>query len=448
MLIGFRGRLCDFADDADFSNLERCFRYFEDGMLVVENGTIKDMGDYSQLSEKYGDELSLVDFGGKWIFPGFVDAHIHAVQTPAVVSQGKQLLDWLDHYIFPCEDRFRDPAFAVEHIRFFTERLLASGTTTAAIFCGIHDVTVEAVFETARQLNMRIIAGKTWMDRNTYPQLQEDPKRSYQSVIQQIERYHHQGRLLYSLNPRYALSSSPELLRFCGELVKHFPDLYVQTHIAENRREVEEVRDHFHQHRSYLDVYDSYGLLTPRTLLGHGIYLSEEEISRISETGSVVVHCPTSNTFLGSGLFPLHRMIEKKIRLAIGSDIGAGTSFSMLANLKDAYKISSLLSHSFPEEGNLKSTLHPLEAFYLITLGGAKALSLDNYIGNFSAGKEADFVVLNPKQNELLEYRLRFAEDLPDQLFAIMMLGDERIVDSVFLMGDRVYLRESTSAEC
>jgi guanine deaminase len=276
---------------------------------------------------------------------------------------------------------------------------------------------------------MCIITGKTMMDRNAPDYLLESPQNAYDNSKKLIQKWHQKDRLHYAVTPRFALTSSPESFTLAAALLKEFDKLYLQTHISENETEIAVVKGIFPVNHNYLNVYDSFGLLTDRTLLGHGIYLSEEELDRIAEVGSTIVHCPSSNLFLGSGLFDFEKVIINKINLAVGSDVGAGTSFSMLSNLREAYKIAALR----------KRKLHPFQAFYFATLGGAKALKLDNEIGNFEPGKAADFVVLDPSKNDLLEYRLKDVKSIEEMLFAIIILGNEQLVKATYVMGEAVY---------
>ncbi len=438
MVKGFRGRLFDFRSDSDISDLGNGFRFFEDGLLVVENGKVIAAGDYTQIIKQINQEIEVESFGKSFIFPGFVDAHVHSVQTKAISSHGNQLLDWLETYVFTNESKFSVPEYADHHTRFFFDQLLKNGTTTAAIYPAVFDESVDAVFKIAHELNMRVIAGKTWMDRNAPQNLIEKPHQSYESTSIQIEKWHEKGRSHYAITPRYAITSSSESLELAASLLKEHPRLYVQTHISENKQEIEVVNNHYNHHKGYLDVYDSHGLLTPRTLLGHGIYLTDPELQRIAAAGAAIVHCPTSNLFLGSGLFDYHKVLNHKIALAIGSDVGGGTSFSMLRNLHDAYKISALKNNLRENHNGHFTTLDPLEAFYLLTLGGTRSLSLDQYIGNFDKGKEADFVVIDPTMSQLLNYRIEGADSLEEVLFALMMMGDEQIVQATFVFGEKV----------
>jgi len=427
-----RGKLFDFKEAANPFNLSENPRYIEDGLLVIEDGKILASGDYRLLIKTLPADLPVEDFSGCFILPGFVDAHVHSVQTKAIASDGGELLDWLQNHIFANERQFENVDYAYEHTRFFFRQLLKNGTTTAAIFPSVHPISAEALFEIVSELKMCIITGKTMMDRNAPDYLLESPQNAYENSKALIEKWHQKGRLHYAVTPRFALTSSPESFTLASALLKEFDKLYLQTHISENETEIAVVKGIFPVNHNYLNVYDSFGLLTDRTLLGHGIYLSEEELDRIAEVGSTIVHCPSSNLFLGSGLFDFEKVIINKINIAVGSDVGAGTSFSMLSNLREAYKIAALR----------KRKLHPFQAFYFATLGGAKALKLDNEIGNFEPGKAADFVVLDPSRNDLLEYRLKDVGSIEETLFAIIILGNEQLVKATYVMGEAIYKTE------
>jgi len=424
-----RGKLFDFKEVANPFNVDENARYFENGLLVIEDGKIKIAGDYDQLIKSLPADLPVEDFRDCFILPGFIDAHVHSVQTQAIASDGGELLDWLNSHIFANERRFENTDYAYKHTRFFFHQLLRNGTTTAAIFPSVHPVSAEAIFDIASELKMCIIAGKTMMDRNAPDFLLESPQMAYDNSKALIEKWHLKGRLHYAVTPRFAVTSSPEAFRLASVLLKEFDQLYIQTHISENETEVSMVKGIFPVNHNYLNVYDSFGLLTERTLLGHGIYLSDEELHRIAKVGAAIVHCPSSNLFLGSGLFDFEKVIHHEIKLAVGSDVGAGTSFSMLTNMQDAYKIAALK----------KNKLHPFQAIYFCTLGGAHALKLDDQIGNFDAGKAADFVVLDPSGNELLDYRLKDSDSVEDSLFALIILGSNQLVKATYVMGEEVY---------
>ena len=424
---GYRGRIFDF-ENKDTGKPENHFRYFEDGLLIVEDGLVADAGAYQTVIKRYPQETKIENYGNALIMPGFFDLHVHSVQTKAIASFGKELLEWLDNYIFPAERKFSDPAYAREHTRFFLRQLLKSGTTTAMVYPSVDEASTEALFELAAEKNIRIISGNTWMDRNAPEYLLKKPEKSYELSKELIRKFHKKGRSKFAVTPRYAITSSPEALELSATLFHEYDDLYLQTHISENHKEIETVNHSYPNHRNYLDVYDDSGMLSPRTFLGHGIHLAGDELERIAATGTQIVHCPSSNLFLGSGLFDYHRVTGHGVAVNLGSDVGAGTSFSMLQTLQDAYKVSAMNGHP----------MHALTGFYMLTLGAAKAFGLENVSGNFNPGKEADFVVIDPSLNPLLQYRITEAESIDDVLFAMMILGDERVVKETFLMGERV----------
>jgi guanine deaminase len=380
------------------------------------------------LINRQSQPVKIENHSGSFIMPGFFDLHVHSVQTMAIASHGNALLEWLDNYIFPTEKKFADQGYAVEHTRFFLDQLLKNGTTTAMVYPSSHKFSSEALFDVATEKSMRIVSGNTWMDRNAPEYLLKTPEESYDVSKNLIGKYHNKGRNLFAVTPRYAITSSPEALKLAARLFHEHENLYLQTHISENKKEIEAVKQAFPGHSNYLDVYDDFGMLTSGTFLGHGVHLKDEELTRIAETGTRIVHCPTSNLFLGSGLFDFARFKEKEIPVTMGSDVGAGTSFSMLQTLQDAYKISAL-------RGN---PISALRGFYSITLGAAKSLGLDKVSGNFDPGKEADFVVIDPSTNPLLDYRISNSDSVEDILFALMILGDDRVVKETFLMGREV----------
>ena len=424
---GFRGRLFDFDKNATVDNAEEKYRYFDDGLLIINNGIVECAGDYSSLIRKTNTDFELTSFDRCFIMPGFIDTHVHSVQTKAIASFGKELLDWLDNYIFPAEKNFENPDYATIHTAFFVDQLLKNGTTTAVVFPSVHETSADALFRIATERNMRIITGNIWMDRNAPANLLKTPGESARISEKLIAKYHNRGRTKFAVTPRYAITSSPKALETAATLFHKYDDLYLQTHISENRKEVQMVNHSYNNHRNYLDVYDDFGLLTPHTILGHGIYLQNSELKRIAETGTSIAHCPTSNLFLGSGMFNISKTLGYEIPVSLGSDVGAGTSFSMLQTLQDAYKISALNA----------TPLHALQAFYLITLGAAKTLKLENHIGNFDKGMEADFVVIDPKENPLLQYRIEENNSVEDILFSLMILGDDRIIRHTYLMGKK-----------
>lgn len=371
----------------------------------------------------------MVEYPNALITPGFVDTHIHYPQTGMIASYGEQLLDWLETYTFPTERAFADKAHAGEVAEVFLNELLRNGTTTALVFGSVHKESVDAFFEACEKRNLRMIAGKVLMDRNAPDYLTDTAETGYADSKELIERWHGKGRLHYAVTPRFAPTSTPEQLALAGQLFKEYPDLYMHTHLSENRKEIEWVRELFPERQGYLDVYDHHGLIGARSVFAHGVHLCDEECRRLGETGSAVAFCPTSNLFLGSGLFDLEKVEGFGVRVGLGTDVGAGTSFSQLQSLNEAYKVMQLQGKK----------LDPFKSLYLATLGGARALYLDDRIGNLQPGKDADFVVLDYQATPLIDYRLRQARTLEEKLFALTILGDDRAVKETFAAGESVH---------
>ncbi|MCY1212600.1 Guanine deaminase [compost metagenome] len=342
------------------------------------------------------------------------------------------MLDWLNTYTFPTEKQFADKAHAADVAGIFIKELLRNGTTTALVFGTVHKESVDAFFEAAQALDLRMIAGKVLMDRNAPDYLTDCPESGYADSKELIERWHGKGRLHYAVTPRFAPTSTPEQLELAGKLYAEYPGLYMHTHLSENRKEIEWVKELFPERKGYLDVYDHYKLIGQRSVFAHGVHLCDDECKRLAETGSAVAFCPTSNLFLGSGLFDLQKLEEHGVRVGLGTDVGAGTSFSQLQSLNEAYKVMQLQGKK----------LDPFKSLYLATLGGARALYLDDKIGNFQAGKDADFVVLDYKATPLLDYRMQQARSLAERLFALTILGDDRTVKETFAAGRSVHKRD------
>lgn len=408
-----------------------CFEYFEDGLLLVQDGIIERIGPATELLSALPGGCEVVEYPDALITPGFIDTHIHYPQLGIIGSYGAQLLDWLQSYTFPAEVCFADPVHAREQAERFLDELLRNGTTTALVFGTVHPQSVDEFFMACEKRNLRMIAGKVLMDRNAPAELSDTAESGYADSKALIERWHGKGRLHYAVTPRFAPTSSGQQLAAAGRLLREYPDIYLHTHIAENRQEVEWVRELFPERRNYLDVYDHHGLVGARSVFAHGIHLCDEECARLGESGAAVAFCPTSNLFLGSGLLDLARLERHGVRVGLGTDIGAGTSFSQLQTLNEAYKVLQLQGQ----------TLDPFKALYLATLGGARALYLDDRIGNLQPGKEADFVVLDYKATPLLDYRLSQAKTLQERLFALMILGDDRVVKETFAAGVSVHCR-------
>ena len=410
---------------------ERSYEYFEDGLLVVEDGTVVEIGTAESLLPSLSPEVEVVHYEDALITTGFVDTHIHYPQVGIIGSYGAQLLDWLETYTFPCEGQFDDSRHAHAQAEIFLRELLRNGTTTALVFGTVHKQSVDAFFEHASKLNLRMIAGKVLMDRCAPDYLVDTAESGYADSKELIERWHGKGRLSYAVTPRFAPTSSDEQLELAGKLFKEFPGLYMHTHISENRQEIEWVKELFPERDGYLDVYDHHGLIGERSVFAHGVHLYDDECRRLGDTGSAVAFCPTSNLFLGSGLLDLAHLESHGVRVGLGTDVGAGTSFSQLQSLNEAYKVLQLQGQK----------LDPFKAFYLATLGGARSLYLDDRIGSLQAGKEADFVVLDYEATPLISYRLKQSKSLEETLFALMILGDDRVVKETFSAGMSVHRR-------
>lgn len=404
-------------------------RYIEDGLIWCENGTIHWFGTWQDAQAILPKGIHVQHYPDQLIVPGFIDTHIHYPQTEMVGAYGEQLLSWLNTYTFPTELQFQDKTYADKIAQFFIHELLKNGTTTALVFCTVHPESVDALFEQAAQFNMRVIAGKVLMDRHAPEGLCDTAETAYQQSKQLIEKWHGKGRALYAITPRFAPTSTPEQLAKAGQLKHEYPDVYVHTHLSENKDEIAWVKSLFPEQAGYLDVYHHFGLTGSRSVFAHCVHLQDEEWDCMHDTDSAIAFCPTSNLFLGSGLFPLKKTWEKQVKIGLGTDIGAGTSFSQLQTLNEAYKTQQLQGYK----------LSALESFYHATLGGAKALHLDDKLGNFNLGKEADFVVLDLNATALQQLRQQHVHHLQEQLFALFTLGDDRNIAATYVDGQCVY---------
>ena len=414
--------LGDPGEHADAKQVE----YYEDGLLIVEDGFVAGLGDANALLPGLADDIELIDQRGKLIVPGFVDCHVHFSQVDIIASYGEQLLDWLNRYAYPAEERFSDAQYAHEVAEFFTDDLLRNGTTTALVFPTVHEESVEAIFAAANKRNMRLLSGKILMDQHCPETVRDDPESAYTLSRHLLEKWHGKGRLGYAITPRFAVTSSEEQLAAVGKLAAEFPDVHIHTHLAENHDEVELIAQQFPWSRSYLDVYEHFGLLRERSVFAHCLHLDDQDRDCMAASGGAIAFCPTSNLFLGSGLFDLGAARKSNIRVGLATDVGGGTSLNMLRTMSEAYKVLQLQSQSLPGS----------RALYLATLGAAEALYLDDKIGNFALGKEADFVVLNYAGAEITTRRLKKAEDIAEKLFALIMLGDDRNISATHVMGE------------
>lgn len=402
------------------------FDYFEDAILHIENGHIKRFapaalflndGLAQEACEHYPDML---------LMPGLIDAHVHFPQVEIIASFGDQLLDWLEHYTFPAEAKFADQEYARVAAGEFIELLVSHGTTTAFTYATSHCHSADALFEAALARSMRLVAGKVLMDRNAPENILDTVASGQADSEYLIKKWHGRDRLGYALTPRFAGTSSEQQLQSAAELFARYPDTWVQTHLSENLAELAWLKSIVSDFKDYFSLYEQAGLATQRSVFGHCIHLSDSELSRLKKTGGIAAFCPSSNLFLGSGLFPLQTVKDKGIPIAIGTDVGAGTSLSMMSTLGDAYRVCQLQNFA----------LDPFEAFYMATLGNAHALHLSDKIGNFGAGKEADFILLNPARNALVAKRIKASKHIREELFCYMIMGDERLIEQTTLLGN------------
>lgn len=438
----YRGSIFYFKDSATLANLPRKkedglgsnyenshYVYIEDGLLVVEEGKIKAVGAYQDLQKKFPN-AKLINYQNKLITPGFIDAHQHACQSSIVAAYGEKLLEWLDDYVFPGESEYADEDYARENLSFFLDEVIKNGTTTAVSYGPLFYNATDIFFAELAKRNMRFITGNILMD-NEKSSFKLSTQENYDNMKKLIAKWHNKDRLSFCISPRFALSCTPELLELCGTLKKEHPDLYIQTHLDENKSEVAAVKKAYPWSKNYMDVYDHYGLVTDKTIFGHCIHITEPELERFKQARAVMVTCPLSNNFLGSGLFSLKKAIAYTDRIALGTDWGAGDSLSMLAVMDEVYKVAMLNSYKIPS----------MVRWYLCTLGAAKSLGLEEKIGNFSPGKEADFIVIDLAATAYLRYRLATARDIFEILFILMTIGDSHHIVAIYIYGNQLYTK-------
>jgi len=425
----YRGRVFHLLDDPAKGGAG-AWEYLEDGALVVEAGHVREAGEWNAVAGRHAD-AGVEQIGNALIVPGFIDSHVHFPQLDIIGGHGAQLLDWLERYAFPAEKKFADAAYARAAAGVFLNALLSHGTTSALVFATVHKHSVEALFEAALTKNMRLIAGKVLMDRNAPEALQDTAASGYADSKALIEKWHGRGRLGYAVTPRFAHTSSPEQLDAAGRLLREHPSVLLHTHISENHAEVAQVRVDFPGAPDYLGAYEAHGLIGDRSVLAHCVHLSDSEWSRMAKAGAAAAFCPSSNLFLGSGLFDLATAEKHGVEVGLASDVGGGTSLSMLEIMDDAYKVSQLR----------RRPLDAFKSFYLATLGAARALKIDAHVGNFAPGKEADFLVLDLGATPALSRRLHGEADIADILFALMILGDDRSVARTYVAGELAHRR-------
>jgi guanine deaminase len=436
-----RGPALTFVDDPFAVGAEAAVRYEPDALIAIERGRVRAFGPFDRTRAALAPGASVTRYGtDHLILPGLVDLHAHYPQTRIVGAFGRRLLDWLDEYTFPAEARFADPAHAREVAELFLRECLRAGTTTAMVYCTVHPASVDAFFEASERAGTRMVAGKVLMDRHAPAGLLDTAQRGYDESKALLGRWHGRGRQLYAVTPRFAPTSSPAQLEAAAALWRESPGSYLQSHVSETRDEVAWVRSLHPERRGYLDVYAHHGLLGRGAVYAHGVWLEEDELRLCAETGTALAHCPSSNLFLGSGLFRLAaaKRAERPVRVGVGTDVGAGTSFSLLRTLGEAYKVAQLGG----------APLAAAHALYLATRGAAEALGLEHAIGSIAPGAEADLVVLDLHSTPLIAERMRACRDVHEALFVQMTLGDDRAVRATFVAGALRHERDGGGARC
>jgi len=430
-----RGGLLTFTGDPFVSGVAAARRYEADAIVVMEGGRVVDCGAAAEVMPRLPPGTPVTHYANALVTAGFVDCHVHYPQLPIIGAGGKPLLDWLSGYTFAAEERYADEGYARSVARAYLRENLRNGITTAAVFCTVHPASVDVLFDEASALGMRLVAGKVLMDRNAPSRLLESVQRGYDESKALIERWHGKGRLGYAVTPRFAVTSTPAQLDAAGALKREHADVHVQSHVSENVAEIALVESLFPQAASYLDVYAKHGLTGARTIYGHGVHLSEDDFAFLHETRTAIAHCPTSNNFLGSGLFRIGAALraDRPVRVGLATDLGGGTSFSILRTMQAAYEVAQLSG----------SPLAPSCALYLATRGAARALDLDDRIGSVAPGMEADLAVLDLRSTPLIDFRVRYANDIEEVLAAQMALGDDRAVRATYVAGERVYDRDA-----
>ena len=422
----FRAALLRFADNGSAL-------YEEDGLLVVgpdadRRPVIRAAGAFSKLARDF-EGVAIEHLPGRILAPGFIDLHVHFPQTDVIGSPAEGLLPWLENYTFPHEARFSDHAYAAGVAKVFLDELLRNGVTSALAFATSHPHSVDALMEEAQARSMRLIAGKVLQDRHSPDGVRDETEQSLIDSESLIRRWHGQDRLGYAITPRFAPSCSEAQLRGAGELAERYRDVWIQSHVAENKDEIRWARELFPQSRSYLAVYDDFGLMRERAVYAHCIHLDGEDRALMRETGAAAAVSPTSNLFLGSGFFDYAAAKEAGFKFGLASDVGGGTSFNPFHTMLAAYYVG--------REGQTKQgvSLSPQELWWQHTAGAAQALGLEGVIGNLQPGCEADFVVIDPKATPLLARKTSSAGSLEELMFSLIVLGDDRAIESVYVNG-------------
>ena len=419
-----KGQVLDFTGDPFALPREEACLVESQGAVVLRDGLILDRGPADRMAAAYPD-ARVEDYGRGLILPGFIDAHVHYPQTAMIASWGKRLIDWLNTYTFPEESRFADPDYAAQISARYLDLATAHGTTSMVSFCTIHSASVEAFFAEAAKRGQRVVGGRTCMDRNAPDSLRDTAQTAYDESKALLRKWHGQARISYAITPRFSPTSTPDQLAALGALWAEHPEVLMQTHLSEQTDEIHWVKDLYPDARDYLDTYEQHGLLGENGLYGHAIHLEQREIDRLKEVGAAVVHCPTSNCFIGSGLFDMAGLKAKGLRVGLATDTGGGSDFSMLRTMAAAYEVAQLR----------RVALHPAQLLWLATAGSAGAIGMADRIGTLAPGTEADIVVLDLASTPAISQRSARAEDLWEEVFPTIMMGDDRAVQAVWIGG-------------
>lgn len=427
MKTAIRGALLTFRRDPLLAGVEAGMYYESDGVVVIEAGSVVAAGPAATTLPALGADVAVTHYPDHLILPGFIDCHVHYPQTEMIAAYGEQLIDWLNHYTFVTEQAFADKSHAAEVAEVFLAEQLRHGVTSSAVFCTVHPDSVDALFEAAERRQMRLLAGKVCMDQYAPAELLDNAERAYAESKALIERWHRRGRAEYAITPRFAPTSSVAQLEALGALAAEYPDMAIQSHLAETPGEIAWVKSLHPDSPHYTAVYQRYGLLRPRAVYGHGVHLADEELQLLYDSGASLAHCPSSNAFLGSGSFDLRRAraVPRPVRVGLATDLGAGTSFSMLQTMRSAYEAAQ--THGV--------ALSAPQAFYLATRGSAEALGIADKVGSIEVGLEADLVVLNLRSTPLIDFRMRYVRDIEEALFVQMILGDDRAIAATYVAG-------------
>ncbi len=421
------GQTLSFTGDPFLGSPAEAARHDPHGAVLIANGRIADLGSADHLRKTH-PAAAVRDYGTAIVTAGFIDAHVHYPQTAIIGSWGARLIDWLQRYTFPEESKFDSEAYARSIARQFVRTILSNGTTSFSTFCTSHPASADAIMTECQTQNLRVAGGLTCMDRNVPTALQDTPQSAYDNSKSLIDRWHGVGRLTYAITPRFAPTSSPDQLAALGTLWAEHPECLMQTHLSEQREEIDWVRTLYPDFSDYLHIYEHFGLLGAGGLYGHAIHLADREKARLRESGGAIIHCPTSNMFIGSGLLPVRAAKAAGLPVGLATDIGGGSSFSMLHTMAAAYEISQLTN----------APLHPAQLLWLATIGNAIILQMQMHIGNLAPGLEADLVIIDPHSRPDIEAAANHADDIWELLFPTIMMGDDRAILDVWIAGRRI----------